>query len=77
MSGEGMDEAVSQFCSLTGAEPHVAEQYLEAQGLNLERAANFFFENPPDAAGNLPPSTQGQQEVRTHACMHASKRTPS
>lgn len=42
-------EAVANFCNITGALPHVAEHYLSACGFDVNRAIEFFLENPPDA----------------------------
>lgn len=48
---EAQSEAIQQFCALTGASPHEAEHYLAGFAGDLDRAVNFFFENPPSAGG--------------------------
>ncbi|KAJ2778460.1 UBX domain protein Ubx2 [Coemansia javaensis] len=47
-------EAVQSFCGVTGAEPDVAEQYLQVADRNVERAITLFFEN-----GGQPLQAQG------------------
>lgn len=37
-------EQVTEFCSLTGADPETAVHVLEAMGGNLDQAVNLFFE---------------------------------
>jgi UBA-like domain len=51
MSGSGdmadTSELVAQFCAITGAAPHVAENYLLAHEHDLERSVDFYFQHPP------------------------------
>ena len=53
------DETISTFCSITGAPAHVAEHYLAGFNYDLDRAVNFFFENPADAGGPQLPGGAG------------------
>eukprot|EP00879_Flechtneria_rotunda_P011830 GHRR01012357.1.p1 GENE.GHRR01012357.1~~GHRR01012357.1.p1 ORF type:complete len:434 (+),score=172.34 GHRR01012357.1:113-1303(+) len=47
-------DLVAQFCGITGAAAHVAENYLLAHEWNLERAVDFYLEHPPQhAAGEV------------------------
>jgi hypothetical protein len=41
-------DVVAQFCGITDAPAHVAENYLEAMEWQLERAIDFFMEHPPN-----------------------------
>jgi hypothetical protein len=40
---------IAEFCAITGAAPHIAENYLGAHDWDIGRASDFFFEHPPDA----------------------------
>lgn len=42
-------EVIATFCSITGAQPHVADHYLSACNFDLNRGIEFFMENPPEA----------------------------
>lgn len=42
---------LAEFAAITGASSEVAAHYLEACSFNLERAVDFYFNNPPDAGG--------------------------
>ena len=39
---------IAEFCAITGAAPHIAENYLGAHEWDIGRASDFFFEHPPD-----------------------------
>eukprot|EP00798_Chlamydomonas_sp_ICE-L_P022912 gene22912-30091_t len=41
-------DIIAEFCSITGAQTHVAEHFLESTGYALNQAVEFFLENPPD-----------------------------
>eukprot|EP00775_Hariotina_reticulata_P006310 gene6310-6545_t len=41
-------DVVAQFCGITDASAHVAENYLEAMEWQLERAIDFYMEHPPN-----------------------------
>lgn len=53
-----MDEAVAQFTEVTGATPHIAQQYLQLFDNNLEAAVPLYFENEgADMAAATEPQT--------------------
>lgn len=67
MEGGGApDGAIAAFCGITGANQHVAEQYLSCMNNDVERAVNFYFENPPDAGGG-PPAAGGADMTEADA----------
>lgn len=41
-----MEEAVSTFCSITGASPEIAQSFIALSGNDVSRAIELFFENP-------------------------------
>lgn len=51
------EEAVVNFCSITGANPQKATQYLRLADNNLEQAIELFFESPNLDVGDGPTPT--------------------
>lgn len=41
------EDAITMFCSVTSSTPDVAEHFLGATDWDVERAVQFFLENPP------------------------------
>lgn len=59
-------DLIAQFCAITGAAAHIAENYLLAHDFDLERAVDFYLEHPPQGAAEGPdpfdePDQQGPQ----------------
>ncbi|GBF98850.1 hypothetical protein Rsub_11454 [Raphidocelis subcapitata] len=79
---ENADEAVLQFCSVTDAAPHVAENYLLAHDWDVERAVDFYFLHPPGGGGGggagggggggIPPLAAGDDDEDMRAALEAS-----
>ncbi len=44
-------EEIASFCAIVGCPDHVAVHYLDACGYNLDRAIDFYYQNPPDLPG--------------------------
>ncbi|GIL59381.1 hypothetical protein Vafri_14249 [Volvox africanus] len=44
---DNLPELVSEFATITGASPLVADHYLSACNYDLNRAVEFYFEHPP------------------------------
>lgn len=57
---------IAEFCGITGASHHIAENYLAAHEWELERSIDFYFQHPPGpddaaaAAEHGPPALQNE-----------------
>ncbi|KAJ3475096.1 hypothetical protein NLG97_g9576 [Lecanicillium saksenae] len=67
MADSNKDALVSEFCSITGASPEKATQYLEANGWQMSAASNSFFqdEDEGDEAGTSAAADAGYTGPRT------------
>lgn len=65
-------DVIAEFCSITDAEPGVAESFLAAHEFNLERSLDTFFRDEPAFPGIAGPAAFQQNEGAPTAAMDAA-----
>lgn len=69
-------EAISTFCSITGASTDVAQSFMQLSGNDVSRAIELFFENP-DLASSVQTAGNPAREPQTTSTSRTGRQDPS